>query len=103
MSALGTIYANLRDEVEGAKCYAKLAVEHKTNGNSKLASTFASMAADELKHAEQLQSIAEDVLKNGASGETLNEMFWDLVNQNREMVAEGLASAKEMVAKSKGG
>ena len=55
MKLIADIVKDIREELEGAEHYAKLATEYKEE-NHALADTYATMAAQELNHVEMLHA-----------------------------------------------
>ena len=53
MKLIADIVKDIREELEGAEHYAKLATEYKDENHS-LADTYATMAAQELNHVDML-------------------------------------------------
>lgn len=69
----------MKEELEGAKCYAKLYVNYKSS-NPSLAKKYYEMANDELKHANYLHEMAVEKI-NKVKEENLSfpeymEMIW---------------------------
>ena len=53
---------DLKEEIDGAKCYAEKALEYKVQNNSTRYSKFKTMAEQELEHANNLHTfIVEDI------------------------------------------
>lgn len=55
MKLIADIVKDIREELEGAEHYAKLATEYKDENHS-LADTYATMAAQELNHVDMLHA-----------------------------------------------
>lgn len=80
MKLIADIVKDIREELEGAEHYAKLATEYKDENHS-LADTYATMAAQELNHVDMLHVQAARLINAqrsaGVSAPVSMQAVWD--------------------------
>lgn len=80
MKMLRNIVEDIHEELEGAKHYAMLAMEHKST-NRDAADKYAEMAKQEMSHAEKLHDMAvkhiEKHTVDGAAPPAAMKTIWD--------------------------
>ena len=59
MRRIADLVDHIKDEIEGAYCYAEAYIDYKSFGNNERATIYRKMAQDELDHAINIHSIAQ--------------------------------------------
>lgn len=83
MESIASLAEMVHEELEGAKCYAKLALEYRDREDTSAARQFAEMANQELGHADRLRSMALGIANSARSAGNVPsgmEQLWDYEN-----------------------
>lgn len=97
MKKIGKIADQIKEEVEGAKCYAETYIELVLEGNSQWAQRYREMATQELTHASWLHERASDMIQRLKSIYTppaemqeawdeTHKKFVDMANEVKDMI-----------------
>ena len=102
MKIIKNIVENIREEMEGAEHYAKLATQYKDEDRA-LADTYCKLADAELSHVDALHSQAvrliRDQKEKGVEVPAAMQAVWDW---EHEKMVDGVARIKAMIAMYKG-
>lgn len=86
MKQIKTIVKDIKEELEGANHYAKLAVQYK-DSDKMLADTYYNLAAQEISHVDTLHSQAVRMIKayqsTGAEVPVGMQAIWDYEHENQ--------------------
>lgn len=87
----------IKDELEGAKEYAKQAVMYKEMGDTASGKMYYDMANDELKHAMNIHGIAVKMIEEKRKTVTPPQYMLDRWKEEHDMYMEETAKTKYML------
>ena len=87
----------MRDEIDGAKEYAKLAVHYKPD-NPTMAKTYYDMANDEMRHADMIHAEAVRQIEKQKAIAPPPEIMLTLWEDEHKDYIEAYGAAKNMIA-----
>lgn len=96
MKLIRDLVEEIKDELHGAKCYAKKATRYKTE-NPTLAKMYFDMAQDELKHTDMLHTEAVRAIEKQRAVSTPPQYMLDRWNEEHEEYVEKAAMIKYML------
>lgn len=102
MDELKKLTGDIWDELDGAKHYALTSLHHRSKGDIMNANTFASMARQELEHAENLHKMADRIVATAKAEDKMRGDLMETVwNWERDKMLNKSAKIRAMLDSSK--
>ena len=98
MREIKEMTCQIKDELEGAKDYAKMATHYKEMGDTQTGKMYYDMANDELKHAMNIHGIVVKLIEEKRKTVTPPQYMLDIWKEEHDEYLEETAKTKYMLA-----
>lgn len=98
MKEIKDMTAQIKEELEGAKHYAKQAVLLKESGDAQTGKMYYDMANDEIKHAMNIHAMAVKMIEEKRKTVTPPQYMLDMWKEEHDEYLESMAKIKYMLA-----
>lgn len=98
MKEIKDLTKQIKEELHGAKNYAKMAVAAKESGQAATGKMYYDMANDEIKHAMNIHGIAVKMIEEKRKTVTPPQYMLDMWNEEHEKYLEKMAKIKYILA-----